>query len=172
MALTLNEIGQKKTPNKKDSLDSKTTKPTQKMSASKGKVIDSLTESTPTRKKVVAPKKPTAKIDSVKKVRPWQTAEEMEHIEGQQTKKVASQKKASTKQFFPELITMELAGRPLPSEIVEVLHKVEGFKNNCLAQLPPEVNAFVKNTWLTKLQVYPKIKIPMPGFLVQKEKNE
>ena len=115
-------------------------------------------------------------------MRPWQTPEEMEHIEELQTKKATAKKspegtkkhgqKKSTSKPKVEPVRMELAGKALPQEVVEVLQKLEGIKNDCLAQLPPEVNAMVKDTWVAKLQMYPKIKIPMPGFLTHKEKRK
>ncbi len=94
----------------------------------------------------------------IKKVRPWQTPEEIKRIEERDT------------QEGPQPLPMEWAGRPLPQEVVEILQKVEVFKNDCLTQLPPEFGSFMKDSWVTKLQVYPKIKIPVPKFLVHKEK--
>lgn len=174
MALTLNDVGKKKTPTKKKAAAKKKTAA---KSAAPKKKVTKKTKTVHKAKKVQAKKTSKSKAESVKKVRPWQTPEEMEHIEELQTRKATAGKtkpktpKASPSKPSVNPVRMELAGKVLPQEVVEVLQKLEGIKNDCLAQLPPEVNAMVKDTWVTKLQVYPKIKIPMPGFLTHKEKK-
>ena len=171
MALTLNDVGKKKTKARKKASAKKTTTAKKKVTK-KTKTIHKA-------KKVQARKTSKSKVESVKKVRPWQTPEEMEKIEELQTQKSTASRNdtpssdtENTETPQPsKSVRMELAGKVLPEEVVEVLQRVEDFKNECLAQLPPEIDAIVKDSWVSKLQVYPKIKIPMPGFLTQKEKR-
>jgi hypothetical protein len=98
--------------------------------------------------------------EDLKKMRPWQTPED-----------VAPEPIANRPAEAPEMPPLEVKiqrpkGGPHPW-----LEMVEDIKNRGLSQLPPELQDRLQNTWLGRMQLAPKVRIPIPGIFVKKESD-
>lgn len=80
----------------------------------------------------------------VKKVRPWQQPQE-------------------------EAPVLTSPSEPA-AETFEWLEAAEALKKKGLSQLPTEVREVIENSWLGKVQLAPKIRIPIPSIFVTKER--
>ena len=92
--------------------------------------------------------------DSPLKVRPWQTPEPV------------------AEEAPPDFEPNNFKAKPKidRSEWDEWMQKAELLKNIGLASLPPEIEKFVKDSWVEKIQLYPKVKIPVPSVFTRKTK--
>lgn len=59
---------------------------------------------------------------------------------------------------------------PTQGELQEWLKAAEALKNKGLSQLPSEVRVVIENSWLGKVQLAPRIRIPIPSIFVTKER--
>lgn len=120
------------------------------------------------KKKQITQKKSEAKEASLKfrtsesvKVRPWQTPDSVESAPSQI--KTEPQKHQAQRVSRPKKA-------PQRTEWDEFLQKAEILKNIGLASLPPEVEKYVKDSWVEKIQLYPKVRIPVPSVFTRKSK--
>ena len=110
-------------------------------------------------------------------MRPWQSAEDI--ITSQETDQKLNFQKSSETVLPPEIQSLfdraekikNYGLSHLPPEVTQFLERAEEIKNYSLAHLPPEFSKYLEASWLFKLKLYPKLRLPVPGFLVHKEKK-
>lgn len=92
------------------------------------------------------------------KVRPWQTPESV------------PTEVTALPEVEPESFESDFSKKPEVTDWNEWMQKAELLKNISLASLPPKMERFIKNSWIEKIQLYPKVRIPVPSIFTRKEK--